>query len=92
MVLTIFNLFSYFSKLLLIHHSASKDKNTVARVIGVHPFFAEEYIRATQHYPLPMVVRNIAYIREADLASKGVSQLVPNDGDLLKELLFKLMS
>ena len=92
MVLTIFNLFSYFSKLLLIHHSPQKDKNTIARVIGVHPFFAEEYIQAIKYYPLPVVIRNISFIRDADLASKGVGQLVPDDGDLLKELVFKLMS
>ena len=92
MVLTIFNLFSYFSKLLLAHHSPQKDKSTIARVIGVHPFFAEEYIAALRHYPLNVVIRNLQFIQQADLASKGVDQLVTSDGDLLKELLFKLMN
>ena len=92
LVLTIFNLFSYFNKLLLAHGSAQKDKQTIARVIGVHPFFAEEYIRALRHYSLPVVLRNIQYIRDADLASKGVGQLVPAEEDLLKELIFKLMN
>jgi len=92
MVLTIFNLFSYFNKLLLAHQSPQKDKNTIAKVIGVHPFFAEEYVRALQHYPLPKVLRNIQFIHQADLSSKGVNQLVPSEGDLLKELIYKLMN
>ena len=92
LVLTIFNLFSYFNKLLLAHSSSQKDKQTIARVIGVHPFFAEEYIRALRQYSLPIVLRNIQFIRDADLASKGVNQLVPSEEDLLKELIFKLMN
>ena len=92
MVLTIFNLFSYFSKLLLIHQSPQKDKNTIARVIGVNPFFADEYIRAAGIYPLQIVLRNIEFIHQADLASKGVDQLVPSEKDLLRELIYKLMN
>ncbi len=92
MVLTIYNLFSYFSKLLLAHHSPKKDKHSIAKAIGVHPFFAEEYIRALRQYSLPVVLRNIQFVHQADLASKGVNQLVPSEGDLLKELVYKLMN
>ncbi len=92
LVLTIFNLFSYFSKLLLVHQSPSKDKQTIAKTIGVHPFFAEEYVKASSYYSLPIVLRNLHYLEEADLASKGITQLVPTERDLLKELVHKLMS
>ena len=92
MVLTIFNLFSYFSKLLLVHGSASKDKQSIAREIGVHPFFAEEYIKASRLYSLHAVLRNLHHIEEADLASKGISGLVPSEKDLLQELIHKLMA
>ena len=92
LVLTIYNLYSYFSKLLMIHQSPRKDKQTVAQAIGVHPFFAEEYIRAIRLYPQAKVLSNLQYLHEADLASKGIGQLVPADGDLLKELIFKLMN
>lgn len=92
MVLTIFNLFSYFSKLLMVHHSSQKDKQTISRLIGVHPFFADEYIKAAHNYSLPVVVRNIQHIQQADLASKGITQLVPTEKDLLRELLHKLMN
>ncbi len=92
MVLTIYNLFSYFNKLLLAHKAPSKDKQSIAKAIGVHPFFAEEYLRALNIYSLPVVLRNIQFLRDADLASKGVNQLVPAESDLLKELIHKLMN
>ncbi|MBV6645556.1 MAG: DNA polymerase III subunit delta [Cyclobacteriaceae bacterium] len=92
LILTIFNLFSYFSKLLLVHQSSSKDKNTISKAIGVHPFFAEEYVRASSHYSLPVVLRNIEFIHDADLRSKGINGNVRPDGELLKELVFKLMT
>ncbi|MFY0686310.1 MAG: DNA polymerase III subunit delta [Cyclobacteriaceae bacterium] len=93
LVLTIFNLFSYFSKLLLVHQSPQKDKNSIARAIGVNPFFANEYLAASNRYSLPVVLRNIKFIQEADLNSKGVGFNMSKDKEveLLKELIFKLM-
>jgi DNA polymerase-3 subunit delta len=59
LVLIIFGLFGYFSKLLIIHHQGASDKNTVARLIGVNPFFAGEYMAASRNYPLSQVIQNI---------------------------------
>ena len=91
MVLTLFHLFSFFSKLLKIHHSKARDKNTTAKLIGVHPFFADEYLRATRAYDLTKVIRNIMYIHEADLTSKGIEKSTPSEKDLLRELIFKII-
>ena len=92
-VLTLANLFSYFSKLLLIHSSPSQDKNAVAQLIGVHPFFANEYITASRRYPLGRVRENIQLIHEADLKSKGIDYNTNKDREagMLKELVFRLM-
>lgn len=84
-------LFSFFNKILLVHHSKDKSDRAVASLLKVNPFFVKEYLMAAKNYPLGHVVRNISYIREADLRSKGIDNVSIGDGQILKELVFKLM-
>ena len=84
-------LFNFFSKLLIIHYSQDKNPKNLASQAGIHPFFIKEYIHATQHYSLPKVIENIHYIREADLRSKGVGVINLREGEILKELVYKLL-
>ena len=84
-------LFSFYSRLLLIHHSGERSDAGVARLLKINPFFAKEYLLAIQKYNLPLVIRNIHFLRLADLQSKGVDSGGMTEGQLLKELVFKLM-
>jgi DNA polymerase-3 subunit delta len=84
-------LFSYFSKLLVIHQAGQVRENELSRLIGVPPFFIKEYIQASKIYNLKKVIENIHYIREADLMSKGIGISNIADEEILKELVFKLM-
>ncbi|SNS72022.1 DNA polymerase III, delta subunit [Ekhidna lutea] len=92
LVLTIYSLFSYFSKLLLIHHSSDKNDRTIASLIGVNPFFVKEYLQAARNYPLGKVVQNIKYLHEADMQSKGIGYATKKEGPVLTELVYKLMN
>lgn len=92
LVLTIYSLFTYFSKLLLIHQSDNKSDNAIASVIGVNPFFAREYIQAARNYPLGKVVQNIKHLQDADLQSKGIGYATKKEGPVLTELVYKLMN
>ena len=84
-------LYSFFSKLLLVHHAEDKSERAIASKLRVSPFFVREYLTAATNYPLPKVIRNIGYLREADLGLKGVTSLSMSEGKLLKELVFKLI-
>ncbi len=84
-------LFNYFSKLLVIHKTSVKKESDLSRIIGVPPFFIREYIQAARIYSLKKVIDNIHYIREADLMSKGIGVSNIKEGEILKELVFKLM-
>jgi len=88
---TIALLFGFYSKLLIIHFSRDRNPKFLAAQTGVHPFFIKEYIHAAGNYPLPKVIENIHYIREADLRSKGVGAINMREGEILKELVFKLL-
>ena len=84
-------IFNLFSKLLVIHQSVDKSRNKLAQLTGVNPYFINEYIHASHNYPLGKVIQNIHYIREADLRSKGVGVGSIKEGEILKELVYKLL-
>ncbi|MEP0266645.1 DNA polymerase III subunit delta [Dokdonia sp.] len=91
LVLTISSLFGFFSNLLKYHGLPQKDKGTVAKALGINPYFAGEYTTAARHYPMKRVSAAIALLREADVKSKGVGASAFATPDLLKELLVKIM-
>jgi DNA polymerase-3 subunit delta len=90
-ILVIAFLFSYYSKLLLLHHQQAYQEAAVAKVLGLHPFVAKEYLPALRNYPPHKVIENIGWIQQADLQSKGVVGGSMSDGQILKELVFRLM-
>ncbi|MEQ9439512.1 MAG: DNA polymerase III subunit delta [Cyclobacteriaceae bacterium] len=88
---TIALLFTFFSKLLLIHQATDKTERGLAGLLKVHPFFVKEYRVAAVNYPLSKVVRNISLLRRADLHSKGIDNITGTDDQILKALVYQLM-
>lgn len=91
MVMTVSLLFSFFSQLLQYHALTDKSKTNVARALKVNPFFVSDYSVAAQNYPMKKVSQIISFLRDADVKSKGVGAANVPQGDLLKELLVKVM-
>jgi DNA polymerase III subunit delta len=90
-VLTISSLYSYFIKVFKYHFLPDKSKGAVASALKVHPFFTTEYEAAARKYPPAKLVQIISWLREYDLKSKGVGSSSASYGDLLKELVFKII-
>lgn len=90
LVMTISLLNSFFTQLLLFHGLQDKSKNSVSRALGVSPYFVDEYFLAARNYPMRKVAQVIAFLRDADLKSKGVGGS-QSQKDILKELLFKIL-
>lgn len=90
-VLTISSLYSYFIKVFKYHFLPDKSKTAVATALKVHPFFTIEYEAAARKYPPAKLVQIIAWLREYDLKSKGVGSYSATQGDLLKELVYKIV-
>ncbi|MGB7786405.1 MAG: DNA polymerase III subunit delta [Salinimicrobium sp.] len=91
MVLTVSLLFSFFSQLLQYHGLNDKSKSNVAKVLRVNPYFVSDYSTAAQNYPMRKVSQIVSFLRDADVKSKGVGAANVPQGDLLKELLVKVM-
>lgn len=91
MVMSISSLYGYFCKLLKYAYLKDKSPRTVASELGVHPFFVNEYERAGKNYNAVKLRAIFGYLREYDLKSKGVDRGSATEGELLKELVFKIL-
>ncbi len=89
-VMTISLLNSFFTQLFLYHGLKDKGRINVSKVLKINPFFVNEYQTAAKNYPMRKVSQVISLLREADVKSKGVGANISH-GDILKELLFKIM-
>ncbi|HUS87163.1 MAG TPA: DNA polymerase III subunit delta [Bacteroidales bacterium] len=84
-------IFSFFRRLLIYHYLNDKSRNNVASVLRVNPFFVSEYELASRNYSQKKTVQVIGMIRDFDMKSKGFGNVTGSEGDLLKELLFKIL-
>jgi DNA polymerase-3 subunit delta len=89
--LTIASLFSYFTKVLTYHYLTDKSKNNVASVLKINPFFVKDYEKAAAKYNVKKSVEIVGLLRIYDMKSKGFGDLSSTHGDLLKELIYKIL-
>jgi len=92
MVVTVSLLFSFFSQLLHFHGLHDKSPRNVASSLKINPYFVNEYIQAAHNYPMKKVSSVVSTLRDFDLKSKGVGANALPQGDLLKEMLVKIMN
>ncbi|HOB85807.1 MAG TPA: DNA polymerase III subunit delta [Bacteroidales bacterium] len=89
--LTIASLFSYFSKLLTYHYLTDKSKNNAAAALKINPFFVRDYETAATKYNVTRTLQAISLLRIFDMKSKGFGDMGSEPGDLLKELVYKIL-
>ena len=89
-VLTISILYMYFSKLMKLHTVRDKNTGTLARALGVNPYFVNEYITASRNFPMKRISGVLETLRIYDTKSKGVgANLSPRD--LYNELIYNIL-
>jgi DNA polymerase-3 subunit delta len=90
-VLTSTALYQLFSKVFTYHFLPDKSERAVAVKLGVNPFFVSDYIKAAKIYNPRKCVQIFGLLREYDMRSKGVNNDSVDHGELLKELVYKIM-
>ena len=85
-------MFAFFAQLLQYHGLKDKSKFNAAKVLGVNPFFIDEYATASRNYPMRKVSQIIEIIRDMDVKSKGVGSGSMKEDDMLKELVYKIFN
>ena len=92
LVVIIGNLVTFFRKILIYHSIENKsDRTLVAQKLGINPFFIPDYSNAANKYSLDKAIVIISIMREYDLRSKGARGGSTENGDLLRELVYKIL-
>lgn len=85
-------LVTYFRKVLTYHAIENKNNESeMAQKLGVNPFFVKDYLTAGRNYTLQKAVLVISLLREYDLRSKGARGGITENGELLRELTYKIL-
>jgi DNA polymerase-3 subunit delta len=85
------NLFRLFSNIMRIHFLPNKSREAVVQVLGVHPFVAGELLNARNNFDPRKLAVNIQVLHEYDLKAKGVGNPSASQGELMREMVFKLL-
>lgn len=92
LILTLSVLFNYFSNLLVCYWAADKTENGLAKELGLRGTYqARDYVVGVKNYKVMKTMEIISLIRTYDAKGKGVDNPSTPQGELLKELLFKIM-
>jgi len=91
LVVIIGMLFSYFQKLMTYHSLRDKSKNNVSAELKINPYFVQQYSSASRNYSQIKLFHIFTHLKDYDLKSKGVNNTSTNDGELLKELVYKIL-
>ena len=90
-ILTLTACYYFFSKLLMYHSLSDKSRQASAGALRVSPYFINEYETASGRYAPKKVQQIISLLREYDLKSKGFFPVSSGEGELLKEMIYKIL-
>lgn len=89
-------LYTHFYRILKYEALLMKDprpgNDIKAKVLGVNPFFFQEYDMAVRNYPLKRCMAVIALLKEYDYKGKGGDVGEASPGELMVELTAKILN
>lgn len=91
LVLVLSQLFKFFSDLMIFHYLPDKSQGAAAAELKINPYFVKDFQKASQVFGAWKTMNIITYIREADARYKGIDNPSTDEGDLMKELIFKIL-
>lgn len=91
LIITLVVLFNYFSLLMLCYYLPRKDESSIASSLKMAPFQAKNYMIGLRNFHPQKTMEIVSLIREYDAMGKGMGCNNLPDGELLKELIFKIL-
>jgi DNA polymerase III subunit delta len=85
-------LYSFFSKVYMIHGLRDKDDRSVATALGIRDFQTKELINTVRLYSHGQVETVLLLLHQYNLKSVGVNSTGTETASLLKELVVKMMA
>lgn len=91
LIMTMAVLFNFFSNLMICYWAKDKSDKGLAAELGLRsPYQGRDYAQAIRNYNAFKCMEIISLLRIYDAKSKGVDNVSTPDGELLKELLFRI--
>lgn len=84
-------LHGFYVKIMIYHQNKTFQQKELAALLGVNPYFLKDYQKATSNFSISKAANNIGILREYDLKSKGIGSVSVSEGELMREMLFKLI-
>jgi DNA polymerase-3 subunit delta len=91
MIPVIAYLYSFFSKLLAASQAADKSDKGLVSALKISPYSARDYSLALRQFSTDKIIDNISSIKDADLKLKGVNSGSETDGQIFRELVYRIM-
>ncbi len=92
LVMVVATLQGYFNKVYLTHQFKNVMDKDLAGVLKVSPFFVKDYKVAAKNYSEKKLEQIFYILEEYDLRSKGVNNTGTKEGELLKEMVFRILN
>ena len=90
-IMTLSVLFNFFSNLMICYWAPNKTEQGIANELGFrNTYQTKDYLLALRNYNAFKCMEIISLLRTYDAKGKGVGNVSTPDGELLKELLFKI--
>ena len=90
--MTLALLFSFFSNLMMCYYAPEKSERGVAEFLGLkNTWGVGDYLKAMRNYRAMHVMEILHLIRLADAQSKGAEGAQLPDGEIMRELLYKIL-
>jgi len=91
-IMTLNVLFNFFSNLMICYWAKDKSENGIMKELGFRsPYQAKDYVVALRNYKAVKSMEVISLLRTFDAKGKGIDNISVGSGELLKELLYKMM-
>lgn len=91
LIMIIAFLYGFYSKLFALSMASSRGESSAANALKINPYAMKDYTAALSRYSVLKLGECVSLIKETDLKLKGVNAGSADEGQLLKELVIRLL-
>ncbi|MBL7850762.1 MAG: DNA polymerase III subunit delta [Cyclobacteriaceae bacterium] len=91
MIMIVAFLYGFYARLFALASASSKGESGAANMLKINPYVMKDYSAALSRYSVRKLEECVSLIKEADLKLKGVNAGSSEEGQILKELVLRLL-
>lgn len=84
-------LYGFFTKVMRVHYLTDKSNSSMAKELGVNPYFTKTYLNASQQYSVNKLKTIFKALKDCDLKSKGILPFGNAHAALLQDLMLAIL-